>query len=309
MEIPETTVQLLRDEAYAALCRVALSDALAELERDKASVSDTRPPFGVLARKETRETYARSMRAVLDHAADVRGQLSQIEAIEAKLRPLVRAAVAEYLAAASDDYSRFRQILARLHDWERTFQALPEVLLGFARDVRGVRLAATGGVKGVQELAVLREMAARLEQHDRELIIIEQALEEVVTTELRREIRLPVLPDFHYLAWVGKLAAQSVEQIVAETTRVEAEIRRFLADGAETALARLEASRGVCLQLESQFLDTYWAQLRMHARAHYVEERDVDEVLTYLNESYIEAEIVRRQGEISFDPLTALRAT
>jgi hypothetical protein len=309
MELPETTVQLLRDEAYAAMCRDALTEALAGLARDKSTVSDTRPPFGVLAGKERRETFARSMRAVLDRESSIRSRLEQLDTIEPKLRPVVRAAVAEYLAMASDDYSRFRQILARLRDWERAFQKLPEILLGFARDVRSVRLAAAAGRKDVHELAVLREVAARLERHDHELIVIEQAVVEATIGDLAREVRLPTLPDFHRIGWVAGLAAMSTEQILAETTRVEAEVRRFLAEGAELALARLEASRGVCQQLEARFVETYWTQLRSHAREHYVEERDLDETMAELYQRYVEAEIVERQREISFDPLTALRST
>jgi hypothetical protein len=50
--------------------------------------------------------------------------------------------------------------------------------------------------------------------------------------------------------------------------------------------------------IEDQELESYWEVLRAHALAHYVQERDVDEVLNELNERYVVANIERRQRAI-----------
>jgi hypothetical protein len=87
MELSEATLELLQNEAYVFLCREVVEDTLASLEREKAEIASTRPPFGVLARKETREAFTRSMRTALDNEAALRDRLAQISGIEEWLRP------------------------------------------------------------------------------------------------------------------------------------------------------------------------------------------------------------------------------
>jgi hypothetical protein len=306
MELPRTTLSLLQDDAYASLCREAVTQSLAALESEKAVVATTRPPFGgMLARKETREKFDRSMRRVLGTEAALRDRLSRLDAVNAVLQPLLRRGVSDYLAQVSPEYCRNLQLLARLGDWEIAYQALPELLLGFARDLRGLRLAATGAPNlrsCLYELATLRDMASRLERHAREISIIGQAIAETASADAFSDVTVPALPDFQRLPWVSRLASLSPAQVVTETAAAEAEIRRFLAAGAETELARIEASRDAARRRADHFVERYTAQLQAHARTHYVEERDVDPVLGQLYRDYVEAGIEERQQAL-FDPL------
>jgi hypothetical protein len=61
-----------------------------------------------------------------------------------------------------------------------------------------------------------------------------------------------------------------------------------------SAAAAIESLAGI----ENQELESYWEVLKAHALAHYVQERDVDEVLNELNERYVVANIERRQRVI-----------
>jgi hypothetical protein len=311
MELSEATLELLQDEAYAFLCRKVVEDKLASLEREKAEIATTRPPFGLLARKETREAFTRSMRTALDNEVALRDRLTQIGGIEEWLRPLLRKDIAAYLAAVSPDYGRFQQVRARLDDWEGAFQALPEFLIAFARELRNLRQAVgldPAAVRRFQyELPVVGEIAVRLEQQVRELPGIAAAVAELVRAGAMSEIRVPVLPDFRRIAWINRLAVLPLDQALAEVTRVEKEVRDFLADGRDLVHARLEVSRDMCAQLENKALEQYWDQLRAHARAHYVEERDVDDVLAMLTERYVSADLARRQKELSSNPFVAER--
>ena len=139
MELSETTLEHLQDEAYAFLCRQAVEEKLASLNREKAAIASTRPPFGLLARRETRDAFTRSMRTALDNETALRDRLVQLTGIEAWLKPVLRKDVSAYLAHASPDYGRFQQVRARLEDWERAFEGLPELLVAFARELRCAR--------------------------------------------------------------------------------------------------------------------------------------------------------------------------
>ncbi len=307
MELSAATLELLQHEAYAFLCRQAVLEKLASLEREKEAIASTRPPFGLLARKETREAFTRSMRTAVDNEAALRDRLAQIIAIEKRLQPRLRKDIAAYLADVSPDYVRFAQIRARLVDWERAFLALPELLIAFARDLRGARSAMAAGGANARtlsrhDLVVLYEIAVKVERQGDELRIIAGAINELTPPVQGGEIRLPVLPDLRRLAWVNRLAALPPDEAVPELIRAESEIRAFVNGGQETVIARLEASRDICTQLEANALDLYWNQLRAHARAHYVEDRDIDEVLEMLSQRYANTDILSQLDVLTSDP-------
>jgi len=309
MELSDTTLEHLRDEAYAFLAREALLARVEELDREREKVVSTRPPFGVLARKSSREAFARSMRVVDDNETVLRDQLAQITGIVDWLRPIIGRDVSTYLASMSPDYCRLLQIAARLDDWERAYDVIPELLVAFARDLKAVRIALAPDKKFhslvAHELAALRESAERLVAQQTELQLIEKAALALAPADLAKEIRFPALPDLQRLAWVSRLAVIPPEKALTEVTRVEKETRDFLADPKPRTFARLEASREVCGQLVNHTLESYWSELRTHARAHYVEERDVADIIAMLSERYVDADIRRRQHALSTAPLGA----
>lgn len=309
MELSETTLNHLRDEAYAFLAHQALQSRLETVDRERATVVSTRPPFGVLARKETREAFARSMRVVDDNEAVLRDQLAQISGIVRWVRPIIRQDVSTYLASVSPDYCRFLQVVARVDDWDRSYHHVPELLLAFARDLRAVRLALAPDDKVhalvAHELANLRESAERLVAQQHEMLVIQQAALALAPADLAKEIKFPALPDLQRVAWVSKLAVIPPEKALTEVQRAEKEIREFLAGPSDNIFARLQATREACERLVDRTLEEYWQQLRAHARAHYVEERDVGDIIAMLSERYVDADIQRRQQEISVDPFKA----
>jgi hypothetical protein len=127
--------------------------------------------------------------------------------------------------------------------------------------------------------------------------VIGGTIAELTQAEVMSEIRVPVLPDLQRVVWVSRLAVIPLDQALTEVACVEKEVRDFLADGIDRAHARLEINRDECVRLENKILEQYWNQLRAHAQAHYVEERDVDDVLAMLAERYASAEKMRREKE------------
>ena len=309
MELSETTLAYLRDEAYAHLARQALLANLKRLEQERDSVASTRPPFGVLGRRESREAYARSMRSVNDNEAVVCDQLVQITGITDWLRPFIRRDVSTYLAAESPDYCRLLQIAARVDDWERAYRLIPELLVAFARDLRAVRLALVPEKKShpliSHEITVLRESAEGLAAHRHELRVIEQAALALAPADLADQLKFPALPDLQRLPWVSRLAVVPPETALPEVTQAEAEIRLLLASPMTQVVAQLQEDRDRCTERADRMLEEYWNQLRLHARAHYVEERDVQDVIRMLNERYIDADLQRRQQALSVHPFSA----
>ena len=301
MELSPATIEHLRDEAYATLCRHAVVDALDKIEAEKAEIASTRPPFGILASKQTRETFERSMLAATGTEAALRTRLGQINQLEKWLHGILHTELREYLRAISEDYRRFARVEQLLDQWEAQYAALPELLVAFARDVRNAQqdAASAPGLRDLQPFAVLRDSALRVEQQLDLLEKIVMQFTALLSDEAALEVRVPTLPDFRRVAWVNRIAALPADQLVAETTRVEREAREFVAHGQGSVQPRLQAAHEACKRHEENFLQLYWNQLRAHAQAHYVEERAIDEVIEMLMQNYVTSDLARRQRELN----------
>ncbi len=283
------------------LCNHAVTQALENLEREKANIASTRPPFGILASRTARETFERSMEMAAGNEAALRTRLGQITELEKWLRGILHPEIHKYLTKISPDYRHFAQVDQLLDQWEVQFRALPELLVAFARDVKNAALQSTAApvMRDLQLFAVLRDSALRVETHLNSMDQIVTQFTLLLPADAASEIRVPKLPDFRRVAWVNRIATLPADQLYAETTRVEKEARDFVAADHSSLLVRLEASHEACKRFAENFLQHYWNQLRAHAQAHYIEERNIDEVIEMLMQNYVTSDLARRQRELT----------
>lgn len=307
MEFSSETLGMLRDEAYVYLCREVIEEKLAAIEEEKAKLESTRPPFGVLARKSTRDAFTRSMRTALDNETALQDRMVQIVRLEGWLQPLLRRDIGAYLDQVSGEFQRFPQVHALLDEWEQALRGLPELLTAFTRELRHVReMAAAGKRADASVHASLHQIAQRVENHFLGLARTGAVIMEHARHLNAEEIRLPLLPNLQRVSWVGRLGVLPAVQVASEIARVEPELRALTMGGIETALARVSATRELTAVLQDSFIEHYWNQLRTHARIHYVEERDLDEVLQTLSASY-DAAIAAQAVKNSQNPFIAER--
>src|SRR5687768_5662776 len=143
MVLSKATLEHLRDEAYVCLCRETVQESLKALERNKAELVNSRPPFGVLAGKKTREAFESSLRSTDDTEAALRDRLARAERYDTWLHRCISHDLSAYLQAVNPEYQRVSEIKRLLDEWERCVtRLLPDTLVAFAREMRGLRLAA-----------------------------------------------------------------------------------------------------------------------------------------------------------------------
>jgi hypothetical protein len=304
MELSRATLQLVRDEAYVALCRDAVQESLKNLQRDKVGLVNSRPPFGVLAPKKTRDAFESSLRTTDDTETALRSRLTRIEKYETWLNRRLSRELGTYLGAASPEYKRVGEIKQLLKDWENgVTRLLPDTLIAFAREMRGLRLAVSTPNRierpAAHEVTLLYEIAMRVESQLDRLAQI-AAVVNAQALDIALEVRLAPLPMFRRSAWVDWLCAVPLNEALIDLARAEGEIRTFLND-MQPIYGRLQAGRVSCVQRQENYLQQYWTQLRAHAQSHWVEERDVDDVLNTLGSRY-DADITRRQREVTYNP-------
>jgi hypothetical protein len=306
MQLSKATLELLRDEAYVMLSRETLQETLKVVEQEKADLVNSRPPFGVLAAKKSRENFEAQLQAAEENEAALRDRLTRITRYETWLHRCIRRDLGPYLEAVSAEYRRVGQIKILLSEWEKlAARPLPDNLVAFAREMRGLRqvTSVAGRVEppGAHELALLREIASRVEEQQDRIAQLANTINTLALEIGLIEVRVPPLPQFRRRAWVDLLCGVPLEQVVADVTRVEGEVRAFIHGGMEPILGRLQACRVSCAERLENYLEQYWNQLRAHAQAHWIQERDIDQVLEIMAQRY-DADIARRQREVTHNP-------
>ena len=82
VQLSAETIACLRDEAYAQLCRDSLTREAEAAAHETLRIEATRPPFGLLASKRTREDYETSLRSALHTETELRERLMQVGQLE-----------------------------------------------------------------------------------------------------------------------------------------------------------------------------------------------------------------------------------
>jgi hypothetical protein len=306
MSLPDDVISLLRDEAYLDLCRNALKDALERAVAEKQQVTETRPPFGILATKKQRDIFESSMQTVLDTEAAIEGRLGKLEAIENWLKSAIRERLRDYLRQASENYRRSAKIAEAIKAWDRLIEHYGEQLLALARNIKNVAVSFAGAAGGVrsafgdraQAFAELRMGADSLDRTAVQLDSLSRTMAMYAANTAYKEVRLSELPIKNAVGWVDQLALQHDRDALPAAQEMEADARAIVAKKLNDYHASAAAAIEEIKAIENQELESYWEVLKAHALAHYVQERDVDEVLNELNERYVVANIERRQRAI-----------
>ncbi|HMD61508.1 MAG TPA: hypothetical protein VKG78_08760 [Opitutaceae bacterium] len=297
---------LLRDEAYLDLCRTALNEAQERLIQEKDQVAQTRPPFGILATKKAREEFETSMQTVLNTEAGIAARLGKLEAIEKWLKTAIRDRLRLYLRQASENYRRSSKIAESIKSWDRLIEHYGEQLLALARNIKNVSVSFAGAAGGArsafadraQAFAELRMGADSLDRTAVQLESLSRTMAMYAANSPYKDVQLADLPIKGVVGWVDQLALQHDRDALPAAQEMEADARGVVAKKLIDFHSSAAAALDMIAAIEEKELENYWEVLRAHALAHYVQERDVDEVLAELNERYVVATIERRQRAI-----------
>jgi hypothetical protein len=306
--LPPELAALLTDEAYYLLCHESLTEELATLEKAKQEILSTRPPFGILASKDTRHMFKTSLRAATDNEAGLKERMFRLTQVETWLKPELLQALQAYLANVSPTYRSTQEATAMVGEWEHAASAMHDLAHAVARDTHAVVAAlnpiavantAPPSAASIEQarqrtVANLRVSITMLQDGLAALQQIEERFMKICGTRPDGP-RLPRLPAFRGIGWVDQLAMIPRAQAITEATRAENEARAFHTEGLAAILAQAQHTREACQAMVNLVVEEHGRLLRIHARAHFVKERDVDEVIAELAQHRIESELRRRQ--------------
>lgn len=307
VQLSAETIACLRDEAYAHLCRQSLTQELERIEAEKQQIEATRPPFGVLASKKTRETYETSLESAIHSESELRQQLMQVERLEHWLRSMIQDSLNDYLSIVSPDHQLFNQINTLVDRWQNAVASLSEHALAFARDLRAAAATDQSRNHSLHAIASLRSTAGYLHSEAAKVGLIAQEAARLGHGRVSATSMLPALPAFRAATWVDRIIILGRAECGTELHAAEVEARAFCTSGKNDLLLQGEKTRAASLHARQAYLESYWQQLRAHALRHYVAPREVDEVIKELTEHYVAADLQRRQAELTHNPFAVER--
>lgn len=315
--LPAEITGLLQDEAYAILCRESLTEELAKIQSAKAEILTTRPPFGMLASSETRTVFRTQLRATLDNEAGLQGRLDQIAQIDAWLKDDIEKSLRNYLPLRSQDYRICYEACQVVENWEYAVQALHELAVALARDAHALNAVVKGGTRSHAKPSLIQQtrhrglinLRATVLAMEAGLAGVQDVRKEFVTLcDAKADgLQLPEPPAFRDPTWVDRLAKLTDSQISEEVQSCETEARAFCATGMITLLREGGEVNDACMDAGKTILAKYWRQLGVHAQAHYVKEREVDEVIAELSKHRVAAEAKRAQASFETATMAPLR--
>jgi hypothetical protein len=246
------------------------------------------------------------MQTVLDTEAAIEGRLGKLEAIENWLKAAIRERLRDYLKQASENYRRSSKIAEAIKQWDRLIEHYGEQLLALARNVKNVAASFGGGTGGgraafgdrAQYFAELRMGADSLDRTAVQLESLTRTMAMYAANSAYKDVQLADIPIKGVVGWVDNLALMHDRDALGAAQEMETDARMIVAKKLTEYHASATAALEALKEIENQELESYWEVLRAHALAHYVQERDVDEVLNELNERYVVANIERRQRAI-----------
>ncbi|HKB92382.1 MAG TPA: hypothetical protein VKC60_17835 [Opitutaceae bacterium] len=304
MPLSQETIDLLRDEAYLALNRQTLTAAIKAVSSRIKQLKESRPPFGVLASRKTRDAFEAEMQTANENELTFKSRLAKAEMLENWVKQRLRPSIHDYLCGASVEYQRGNDVRLAFDRLIVQVDRYPEYLQAFARDLRAlIKVLATGGgrVALAHTRADLRKSAETLDCQALQLEIAGQRIIRAAEGSLFSEIKIHQPAFKAQSALVDQLTKLDDSEAQKCAHQAETEARTFLADGLHRLRTAAEASRSRISHIESDYLEKYWQELRTHAQTHYVEDRDLTEVLHELTERYVG----HRQHEesVAHDPL------
>ncbi len=219
IQISAETVERLRDEAYAEICRQAFTRELEHLLESKEKLEQTRPPFGFLGTKKTLEAFEKSRRATEQSIATIRENALLLSRIEAWLAGRSKEGLDRYLAEASPDQQVYNRIVVRVDRWQAAVSSLRDNVLAFARDVKAVTQGESDERTFSQRVAELRATTLLLHTAlGKPRALAEEVASLLTSVRLPTSARLPALPNFREEVWVEHILVMGFTKSAKELT-------------------------------------------------------------------------------------------
>ncbi len=266
-------IPLLRDEAYLTLCR--------------------KSPDGALSGEA-------------QHREDsLKNRLAKIDVLEDRLKSTLHDKLCDYLREASYDYRYSTQVISAINVWEQGVNPYGECLLNFAYELRNAAWTLGGSKEklhasfdpGVKDMSALRLAAEGLDRASLHLNAAANHLSRGIARTIYEKVRVPAPPFAGLVQWMERLALLSNVEALVEMQAREMDARPLLANKMLLLHSSATTARETVAEIQRDYCENYWDDLRRYALANYVKDREINEVLDDLTSRYSSTNQQVRQDE------------
>jgi hypothetical protein len=250
---------LLRDEAYLTLCRKS---------PDEAS-GDTKD--------------------------SLKERLARIDTLKDLVKSTLHAKLHEHLQGSSQDYRFSTEVLSAISTWEKEVNPYGHCLLAFVCEFKHATRALVGSKTNLyasfnpraEALSGLRLCAENVDRASLQLDAAAKHLRHVIAGTIYEKVRVHAPPISGLVQWMERLALLSNVDALVEMQAKEIDMRPLLANKLLILRSCATTARETVGEVQREYFQRYWDNLRQYALTHYVEDRAVDEVLDELAARYV----------------------
>jgi hypothetical protein len=252
---------LLRDEAYLTLCRKSPDEAAGHL---KDSLKE---------------------------------RLAKIDALKDLVKSALRTKLHDQLQGSSQDYRFSAEVLSAISTWEKEVDPYGHCLLAFVCEFKHATRALVGSKTNLyasfnpraETLSRLRVCAENVDRASLQLDDAAKHLRHVIAGTIYEKVRVHAPPISGLVQWMERLALLSNVDALVEMQAKEIDMRPLLANKLLVLHSCATTARETVGEIQREYFQRYWDNLRQYALTHYVEDRAVDEVLDELAARYVTA--------------------
>ncbi|HSY54030.1 MAG TPA: hypothetical protein VK785_06255 [Opitutaceae bacterium] len=215
----------------------------------------------------------------------------RIDELEDWLKSTLHSKLRNYLQEASSDYLYSAEVISAINGWERQLNPYSDCLLAFASELKSAARTLGGSREKLYAsfnsrsgaMAGLRLSAEGLDRASLQLNAAAVNLSQVVARTIYEKVRVPVPPFAGVLQWMHRLELLTNVEALFKMQIKETEVRPLLANKLLPLHSRATTARETVTEIQREYLESYWNELRDHALTHYVKDRKVDKMLDELS--------------------------
>jgi hypothetical protein len=253
---------LLRDEAYLMLCRKSPERA--------------------------------NQDAPVHTEGSLKNRLAKIDALEDSLKSTLQDKLRNYLQESSHDYRYSAKVISAINAWEQGINPYGDCLLTFGYELKKAARALGGSKKNLyasfdprsEIMAKLRLSAEGLDRASLQLDAAAKNISRGIAGTIYAKVHVPAPPFAGLLQWMERLALLSNFDALVEMQAKETEVRPLLANKLLLLHSSATTAREAVTEVQRDYCQNYWDELRQYALANYVKDREVNEVLDDLAARY-----------------------
>jgi hypothetical protein len=224
-------------------------------------------------------------------------RLARIDALEDSLKSTLHDKLRDHLQEASPDYRFGADVFSAITAWEREVNPYGDCLVAFARELKCAARALVGPRINLyasfnpqaEAVSGLRHFAESVDHASLRLDAAAKNLRQAITGTIYEKVRVLAPPIAGLVQWMERLALLSNVDALVEMQARDIDLRPLLANKLLVLHACATTARETVGEVQRDYLKNYWDNLRQHALANYVEDRNVDEVLDELTARYVPA--------------------